>query len=79
MLAYRADIDALSIEEQTGLPFASEHPGFMHACGHDMHMTIALGIIDHFVHHPVKHDLLFYSSRLKKDRAERNRCLKAMC
>lgn len=59
MLAYRADIDALSIEEQTGLPFSSEHPGFMHACGHDMHMTIALGIIDHFVHHPVKHDLLF--------------------
>ncbi|PTU28041.1 N-acetyldiaminopimelate deacetylase [Bacillus subtilis] len=59
MLAYRADIDALSIEEQTGLPFASEHPGNMHACGHDLHMTIALGIIDHFVHHPVKHDLLF--------------------
>lgn len=59
MLAYRADIDALSIEEQTGLPFASEHHGNMHACGHDLHMTIALGIIDHFVHHPVKHDLLF--------------------
>ncbi|MGW8457913.1 N-acetyldiaminopimelate deacetylase [Bacillus atrophaeus] len=59
MLAYRADIDALSIEEQTGLPFASEHHGKMHACGHDLHMTIALGIIDHFVHQPVKHDLLF--------------------
>ncbi|MGO5675150.1 N-acetyldiaminopimelate deacetylase [Bacillus subtilis] len=59
MLAYRADIDALSIEEQTGLPFASEHHGNMHACGHDLHMTIALGIIDHFVHHPVKQDLLF--------------------
>ncbi|MGQ5175307.1 N-acetyldiaminopimelate deacetylase [Bacillus halotolerans] len=59
MLGYRADIDALSIEEQTGLPFASEHHGKMHACGHDLHMTIALGIIDHFVHHPVKHDLLF--------------------
>ncbi|MEC1652463.1 N-acetyldiaminopimelate deacetylase [Bacillus vallismortis] len=59
MLAYRADIDALSIEEQTGLPFASEHHGNMHACGHDLHMTIALGIIDHFIYHPVKHDLLF--------------------
>nr|WGD82682.1 N-acetyldiaminopimelate deacetylase [Bacillus subtilis] len=52
-------MDALSIEEQTGLPFASEHHGNMHACGHDLHMTIALGIIDHFVHHPVKQDLLF--------------------
>ncbi|MEC1615674.1 N-acetyldiaminopimelate deacetylase [Bacillus mojavensis] len=59
MLGYRADIDALSIEEQTGLPFASEHHGKMHACGHDLHMTIALGIIDHFVHQPVKQDLLF--------------------
>lgn len=77
MLGYRADIDALSIEEQTGLPFASEHHGRMHACGHDLHMTIALGIIDHFVHHPVKHDLLFYFSRQRKGQAERNRCLRA--
>ena len=33
----RADIDALPIEEQTGLPYASENRGVMHACGHDMH------------------------------------------
>lgn len=38
----RGDIDALPIHELTGLPFASQHPGVMHACGHDVHATIAL-------------------------------------
>lgn len=38
----RADIDALPIKEETGLPFASEHEGYMHACGHDGHMAMAL-------------------------------------
>ncbi len=36
-LAFRADIDALPVAEETGRPFASEHPGLMHACGHDGH------------------------------------------
>ncbi len=39
----RADIDALPIKEETGLPWASTHPGRMHACGHDGHTTILLG------------------------------------
>ncbi|AKG33545.1 amidohydrolase [Paenibacillus durus] len=39
----RCDIDALPIEEQTGLPFASEIPGKMHACGHDFHTAVILG------------------------------------
>ena len=43
-VVYRADMDALKIKELTGLPFASTHPENMHACGHDSHMTIALGI-----------------------------------
>lgn len=42
-IALRADIDALPIEEQTGLPYASQRPGRMHACGHDGHMSILLG------------------------------------
>lgn len=43
-LAIRADMDALPIQEQTGLPFASTTPGLMHACGHDIHTTTLLGV-----------------------------------
>ena len=39
-IVLRADIDALPVTEETGLPFASEVPGVMHACGHDGHMAI---------------------------------------
>ncbi len=42
-IALRADMDALPLREETGLPFASEIPGVMHACGHDGHMAILLG------------------------------------
>ncbi len=41
--ALRADMDALPIREDTGVDFASEIPGMMHACGHDVHMAAALG------------------------------------
>jgi hippurate hydrolase len=42
-IALRADIDALPITEETELPFASQNPGVMHACGHDGHTAIVLG------------------------------------
>lgn len=42
--ALRADIDALPILEQTGVPYASKNPGVMHACGHEGHTTILLGV-----------------------------------
>ena len=41
----RADIDALPIEEKTGLSFSSKHPGIMHACGHDCHAAMLLGAL----------------------------------
>ncbi|HLO02417.1 MAG TPA: amidohydrolase [Symbiobacteriaceae bacterium] len=41
-IALRADMDALPIHEETGLPFASRNPGVMHACGHDMHTATLL-------------------------------------
>ncbi|MEO6942482.1 MAG: M20 family metallopeptidase [Terrimesophilobacter sp.] len=41
----RADLDALALQEDTGLDFASEIPGRMHACGHDLHAAIAVGAI----------------------------------
>lgn len=42
-VALRADMDGLLVEEKTGLPFASQHPGRMHACGHDAHAAMLLG------------------------------------
>ena len=43
-VAVRSDMDALPVTERTGLPFASAHPGRMHACGHDGHMAMVLGL-----------------------------------
>ena len=41
-MAFRADMDALTVSEQTGVDFSSEHEGKMHACGHDGHMAMLL-------------------------------------
>jgi amidohydrolase len=43
ILAIRTDMDALPIQERTGLDFASRNTGVMHACGHDVHTTVGLG------------------------------------
>lgn len=59
-IGYRADIDALPVEEETGLSFKSKHPHVMHACGHDIHMTVALGVLSYFSEHQPKDNLLFF-------------------
>lgn len=43
-IALRVDMDALPLTEETGLAFASQRPGMMHACGHDGHTAIGLGV-----------------------------------
>ena len=49
-VAFRADIDALPVHEETGLPFASQNEGVMHACGHDLHTTMLLGLAKTLCH-----------------------------
>lgn len=43
-IAFRADIDALPVKEETGLSFSSKHKGMMHACGHDGHTAVLLSL-----------------------------------
>ncbi len=45
VVLYRADMDALPVREETGLAYASQTPGVMHACGHDLHMSAAVGTL----------------------------------
>lgn len=60
-MAFRADMDALPVEERTGVPFASKTPGVMHACGHDAHMAMLLTFARRCVEHS---DRLAHSVRL---------------
>lgn len=59
-IGWRTDIDGLPIAEQTELPFTSDHQGKMHACGHDVHMSIALGLLTYFSAHPAKDHIVFF-------------------
>lgn len=58
-IGYRTDIDALPVTEATGLPYTSKHPGKMHACGHDIHMTVAIGVLSYFAEHQPTTNLTF--------------------
>lgn len=51
VLAIRADMDALPIQEQNQVPYRSQHDGVMHACGHDGHTAIALGTACYLAQH----------------------------
>ena len=50
-IGLRADMDALPMEEQTNLAYASKHPNRMHACGHDGHTTMLLGAAEYLAKH----------------------------
>ncbi len=57
-VAVRGDIDALPIQEATGLEFASQNDGVMHACGHDVHATWAVGAARLLAKDPAEGDVL---------------------
>ncbi|MEK4914202.1 N-acetyldiaminopimelate deacetylase [Bacillus sp. FSL E2-8887] len=59
IIGYRADIDGLPITEETGYEFSSVHEGMMHACGHDLHATIGLGLLTAAVSGRIDDDLVF--------------------
>ena len=65
-IGWRTDIDALPVVEETGLSFASQHEGRMHACGHDMHTAMMLGAAKQLKEHEneingtIKQDFLDY-------------------
>src|SRR5438105_4388760 len=58
LVAIRGDIDALPVREETGLPFASRNEGVMHACGHDVHATWAVGAAALLAERPAAGDVL---------------------
>jgi N-acetyldiaminopimelate deacetylase len=58
-IGWRADMDGLPIAEDTGLPFGSAHPGLMHACGHDVHMTCGLGLLERILARPQRNAFVF--------------------
>jgi hippurate hydrolase len=58
VVAIRGDIDALPIQEATGLPYASVNPGIMHACGHDVHASWAVGAAHLLAEQPAEGDVL---------------------
>lgn len=51
MMGFRGDMDALPVTEATGLPYASETPGYMHACGHDGHTVMLLAAVEMLAAH----------------------------
>jgi len=58
-ILFRADMDGLPIQENTNCSFKSKHNGFCHACGHDVHVTILIGLIKYVVEKKLKKNILF--------------------
>jgi amidohydrolase len=56
--AFRADMDALPLLEESDIPYASKHKGMMHACGHDGHMAILLGFARALKNKPLRENIL---------------------
>lgn len=59
-ICWRTDMDGLPISEETSLSFSSKNEGKMHACGHDCHMTIALGLLENMAASNLENDVIFF-------------------
>jgi len=59
-IGYRCDMDALPVTEKNGLSYASKNINVMHACGHDIHMTVGLGILNYFSENQPEDNLVFF-------------------
>lgn len=73
---FRADMDGLPIQEDKIYPFHSRHHGMMHACGHDIHMTILLGLIEKVVSENLQENLLFVFQPAEEGQGGAERILK---
>jgi len=72
---YRADMDGLPITEQTDCSFSSIHAGKMHACGHDIHMTVLIGLIEKVIKENLEANLLFLFQPAEEGRGGAERIL----
>lgn len=59
-IGYRCDMDALPVNETNDLSFKSATQGIMHACGHDIHMTVGLGILNYYSEHQPQDNMIFF-------------------
>lgn len=73
---FRADMDALPFTETTGCGYESKNPGWMHACGHDVHMTILLGLIEKVSLEKPDQNLLFLFQPAEEGKGGAERILK---
>ncbi|MDR1474156.1 MAG: amidohydrolase [Endomicrobium sp.] len=66
-IGWRTDIDGLPTNEETGLTFTSKHKGTMHACGHDVHMAVALGFLEYVLQNKQKNNILILFQPAEED------------
>ncbi|PMD70706.1 N-acetyldiaminopimelate deacetylase [Companilactobacillus nuruki] len=59
-IGYRCDMDALPVTEVNNSDYMSTNPGVMHACGHDIHVTVGLGILNYYSNNQPKDNLIFF-------------------